>query len=101
MWTSWSDLRGRASCGRSWVHGWRLAQERAGRKPSGAGRPRAHDQRLQVQGRDGGRLGMGADGTELMVRIGVGRGGVDRIQPRRLLLAVDAGTVTAVRAQGP
>jgi hypothetical protein len=28
---------------------------------------------------------MGADGTELMVLIGVGRSGVDRIQPRRLL----------------
>jgi hypothetical protein len=37
---------------------------------------------------------MGADGTELMVLIGVGRSGVDRIQPRRLLLAVDVGTVT-------
>jgi poly(3-hydroxyalkanoate) synthetase len=28
----------------------------------------------------------------LMVLIGVGRSGADRIQPRRLLLAVDAGT---------
>jgi hypothetical protein len=100
MWTSWSDLRGRASCGRSWLHGWRPAQERTGRKPSGAGRPQAHDQRLQVRGRDGGRLAMGADGTELMVLIGVGRSGVDRIQPRRLLLAVDAGTVTAVPGTG-
>jgi hypothetical protein len=43
---------------------------------------------------------MGADGTELMVLIGVGRAGVDRIQPRRLLLAVDAGTVTAVPGTG-
>jgi pimeloyl-ACP methyl ester carboxylesterase len=41
MWTSWSDLRGRASCGRRWLHGWRPAQERTGRKPSGAGRPQA------------------------------------------------------------
>jgi hypothetical protein len=37
---------------------------------------------------------MGADGTELMVPIGVGRSGVDRIQPRRLLLAVDAAILT-------
>jgi hypothetical protein len=43
---------------------------------------------------------MGADGTELTVLIGVGRSGVDRIQPRRLLLAVDAGTVTAVPGTG-
>jgi hypothetical protein len=58
--------------------------------------PQAHDQRLQVQGRDGGRLAMGADGTELMVLIGVGRSSVDRIQPRRLLLAVDAAILTFV-----
>jgi hypothetical protein len=58
-------LRGRASCGRSWPHGWRPAQERTGRKPSRAGRPRAHDQRLQVQGRDGSRLAMGADGDQI------------------------------------
>ena len=43
---------------------------------------------------------MGADGTELMVLIGVGRSGVDRIQRRRLLVAVDAGTVTAVPGTG-
>ena len=30
---------------------------------------------------------MGADGTELMVLIGVGRSGVDRFQRRRLVLA--------------
>ena len=75
-------------------------QERTGRKPSGTGRPQAHDERLQVQGRDGGRLAMGADGTELTVLIGVGHSGVDRIQPRRLLLADDAGTVTAVPGAG-
>jgi hypothetical protein len=68
--------------------------------PRGPGGRKPHDQRLQVRGRDGGRLAMGADGTELMVLIGVGRSGVDRIQPRRLLLAVDAGTVTAVPGTG-
>jgi hypothetical protein len=35
-----------------------------------------------------------------MVLIGIGHSGVDRIQPRRLLLAVAAGTVTAVPGTG-
>ena len=72
MWTSWSDLKGRAPCGRSWRHGWRPAQEWTGEKPSGAGGREPTTGGSRSRATDDGRLAIGNDGSPPIRLIGVG-----------------------------